>query len=323
MISTDNISTIPYLIVESMRQIDNIFEMRLMGWVLAKAQSVIKLYNADLKDINLSHALNLVRVTMPARYLLPEGDNNYKHIRKAFNLAKRTIPYERDGVEYQLNIIAMPELRKRGHQTEISFVIHNLFWYAAVEFSRGYRLVNLPAMLRLHSTYSVMMYLLVSECKKPTAYAIPTLRAALGATAASYDKTFNFERKVLQAAKKELDASAPWTYDYRLEARSKGKTYTHVVIEPRRSDQPKPPDTEKDRDLFAQRLRLDERVTDYMRHSLGMEVKDIERVEGYLMRLGDWQRQLDKLATIRDYAAARKVRNLTAYITASVQRALP
>lgn len=322
MISTDNISTVPYLIVQSMCKIDNIFEMRLLAWVLAKAQAVIKLYNKDLSEINLAHALNLVRVTLPARYLLADGDNNYRNIKKAFALAEKTIPFQQGKTIYHLNIIAMPELKKDGHNTTITFVIHNLFWHAALEFTKGYRLVNLPTMLRLKSTYSVILYMLISEHKQPLTYALPTLRELLRANSQSYDRSFNFAHKVLDAAKKELDAVAPWSFTYQLAAQGRGRAITHVSITPHRNDGfTMPAPTEREQDLFCQRLRIDDRVTAYMREAFDMTAKDIEKCEGYICQLGTWQQQIDHLTRIRQYVNTRNVRNVAAYVTASVQRA--
>ena len=52
---------IPYVIIQSIAALDNIYEARLFGWVLAKAQSVLKLYNKDLAEINLQHASTALR----------------------------------------------------------------------------------------------------------------------------------------------------------------------------------------------------------------------------------------------------------------------
>ncbi|WP_264802578.1 hypothetical protein, partial [Bacillus sp. CN2] len=88
---------ISYIVLQSLRQLDNIYEVRLFGWVIAKAQAALKRYNKDLSHINMEHALNLVRVTLPARYLLQIGDTNYKNIPKAFTLAQKSVDYWRDG----------------------------------------------------------------------------------------------------------------------------------------------------------------------------------------------------------------------------------
>lgn len=323
MVSNNEISTVPYLIVQSMCEIDNIFQMRLLAWVLAKAQSVIKLYNKDLSEINLVHAMNLVRVTLPARYLLADGDNNYRNVKRAFSLANKTIPFEYCKTIYNLNIIAMPELVKDGHNTRITFVIHNLFWKAALEFSKGYRLVNLPSMLRLKSTYSVILYMLISEHKEPITYSLQVLRKLTRADSKAYDRSNNFCRKVLDSAKKELDSVAPWSFEYATSVQGKGRTVTHITIKPHRVEgfiAPKP--GEKELDLFAQRLRLDQRVSDYMRNTFDMSVNDIERVEVYLLQLGTWEQQISKLEQIRQYVHTRNVKNVAAYVTTSIQRAM-
>ena len=65
-------SIIPYSIIGSLSKIENVYELRLFGWILAKAQSVLKLYNKNLADINLQYALDMCEITfLPALKLLP------------------------------------------------------------------------------------------------------------------------------------------------------------------------------------------------------------------------------------------------------------
>ena len=208
-------SIIPYAIISSLSSIDNIYEMRLFGWIIAKAQSVLKLYNKDLSDINIEHAMQLTRVTLPARYLLGIGDNNYRNVKKSFTLAKKMIEYERDGIEKSLNIIAFPEYKKDGYNSIVTFVIHQELWHALLNFTKGYRLINLPTYMRLQSTYAVIMYMLVSNQKNPVTYRMDRLKQILGADQRkSYKHNGMFISKVIESAKRELDEKATVTFDY-------------------------------------------------------------------------------------------------------------
>lgn len=312
-----NDSILPYSVVTSLQQISNIYEMRLFGWVIAKAQSVLKLYNRDLSDINLQHAMNLVRVTMPARYLLPPGDTNYNNITKAFSLAKKTIPFHWQDVEGETNIIAFPEYCKKHGQKHITFVLDNKMWLAMLDFSRGYRLVNLQVYMGLRSTYSVILYMLITQQTKPITYGIDKLKEITGAnTRPAYARTYNFIRKVLEATKKELDRCSPWTYTY--EAVKSGKAITSIVLYPQANQQYNAP-TDKTAASISEtvrgmRCRLDERVIDYLTYSYGMTASEVEVAERYLADRQTAEQQLAVLADIKTAALRSRARNMKGYL---------
>ncbi len=314
-------SIIPYTIVESLAQIENIYEMRLFGWVIAKAQSVLKLYNRNLKDINLQYALNLVRVTMPARYVLPDGDTNYNNIKQAFSLAKKTIPFTMMDYQGETNIIAFPEFTKKHGQKYITFVIHNAMWMALLDFSKGYRLVNLPTFMKLKSTYSVILYMLVTQQSKPMTYGIEKLKAITGAnTRPAYARNYNFIRKVMDGAKSELDKVSQWSYDYK--AIKQGKTITAIMLTPTYKADTQPPAMTQQMANHAEmmRCRLDERVSDYLQFNYGMTAKEVLIAERYLPATMTPEQQLTTLADIRTAALHNRAANIKAYLITSLRQ---
>ena len=311
-------SLIPFALIKSLAKIENIFEMRLFGWVLAKAQSVLKLANPNLGDINLQFAMNLVRVYIPARYLLADGDRNYKNIARAFTLANKTIEYEKNGNVYHLNIIAMPEIIKSdtGRLT-VTFVIHNEIWHAILNnFKQGYRLFDLATFLRLKSNYSIILYLLCSNQKRCITYSLGHLRAILGADSKAYDRTANFVARVIEPARKELNDCAPWTFDYELQRGGKGGGYNAIELRPRMARQSEP--SELSEAIARERLRLDDRVRDYLATKYAMEPREMERLETRLLAIGDWERQIERLAYIWDSSRRNQARNPRAYLYASL-----
>lgn len=329
-------SLIPFALIKSLAKIENIFEMRLFGWVLAKAQASLKLANPNLADVNLQYALNLVRVTIPARYLLADGDRNYKNIMKAFTLANKTIAYEKEGSVYHLNIIAMPSLLKGADgRLSVSFVIHNEIWHAILNnFRQGYRLFDLATFLRLKSNYSVILYLLISNQKTCCTFSLDHLRKMLGADTKAYDRTSNFIARVIEPARKELNEAAPWTYDYDVERGGRGGGYNAIVLRPRANCPAEPSELAeaiaRDRmradervkvseAIALERLRLDERVSDYLSTKFAMEPREIERLEARVLALGDWSQQIDRLAYIFDASRRHNARNPRAYLYASLR----
>lgn len=318
-------SIIPYIIIRTLAKIDNIYEMRLFGYIFAKAQSVMKLYNKDLSAINLQHAMNMTRVTLPARYLLQLGDTNYRHIHKAFELAEKWVDYERDDWHQKLNIIAFPEFKKAGRNSLITFVIHNNLWHALLDFSQGYRLLNLPTYMRLKSTYSVIMYILITQQNKTIEYHIDTLKHLTGADKnKAYQRTANFISKVVNAAQRELNEVSPYTFTYTLKRSGRGGAYTNIFLQPIKNPDYKvdAAPTPRERDLERQRIRLDAEVVNYLTNSCGIDLKGIEQVEGMIMQMGDYDVQIRRIAEIKETAKRNQVKNVAGYIINAIKHSV-
>lgn len=311
-------SLIPFALIKSLARIDNIFEMRLFGWILAKAQSCLKLANPNLADINLQFALNLVRMTIPARYLLADGDRNYKNIAKAFTLANKTIDYERGNSIYKLNIIAMPELVKTDNRLQVTFVIHNELWHAILNnFRQGYRLFDLATFLRLKTNYAVILYLLISNQKTCCTWSLDNFRKLIGADSRAYERTNNLVARVIEPARKELAQGAPWTFDYELIRGGRGGGFVAIELKPMAA-QPHQA-SELDEAIARERVRLDERVSDYLATKFAMQPREMERIEGRMAAVGDWEAQIQRLAYIYDSSRRHGVRNPRAYLMASLR----
>lgn len=315
-------SIIPYLLVKTLAKIDNIYEMRLFGYIFAKAQSVMKIYNKDLSDINLQHAMNLTRVTLPARYLLQIGDTNYRHIHKAFELSEKWVDYDHEDWHVKLNIIAFPEFKKEGRNSMITFVIHNDLWHALLDLSKGYRLVNLPTYMRLKSTYSVIMYILISQQNKPMTYHIDTLKNLTGADRnKAYKRTSNFLEKVVKAAQRELNRVSPYTFTFTLKRTGRGGVYTSIELIPIKNPDFKIEETPtaRERDLDKQRIRLNPEVVAYLEHSCGLDQKGIESIEGLVSQMGDYDIQIRRIAEIKETALRKKITNVAGYVVNAIR----
>lgn len=321
-VEEDPASIIPYEIIATLTQLDNIYEVRLFGWCLAKAQSVLKLYNKDLKDINLQHALDVTRITLPARLLLNPGDKNYQNISKAFTLSTKQIHYTKDEHEYWLNIIAFPELRRTDNrQLEVTFLLHREVWHALLDFSHGHRLFNMPTFIRLTSKYSVIMYLLCSQQDtSPRHYGITRLRTILGCnTLKGYDRGNNFVQKVLAPARAELLAKAPYYFDYSLTKTGSAGRITEVIVIPRPNIQYQVKDDQTRTKCTEMRMRLEPEVRDYCVRSFGIKLKPLEKLEHLIIALGDKDAQMSKIAAIKENIGLRRIKNPAGYFTRSIK----
>lgn len=314
------LALIPYTIVKSLASLENIYETRLFGWVLAKAQSVLKLYNKDLSAINIEHALGLTRVTIPARLLLGEGDKNYTQVVKAFELADKRIDYTKDNTVYHLNIIAFPELRKDGRKSIVTFVIHQQMWHALLDFSKGYRLFNLQVFMSLASKYAIIMYLIITQQSQPKNYGIEALRQLLGCDGQkAYDRGANFFARVLDPARAELKSKAPWYFEYSATKEGRRHKIVEVIITPVLNQAFVLETNEVGKKATELRARLDDDVTRYLMDNFGMDGKAVETVEPLVMKIGTKDQQLAKLGEIRTRTLSSRVKNPAGYVVRTLQ----
>lgn len=311
---------IPYSLIDTFSQLDNIYEVRLLGWVIAKAQAVLKMRDDNLKDLNAQFALGVVRITFPARYLLDKGATNYSVIPKAFTLADKRIVYQKGADIYHLHIIAFPEFRKHNGRKLVTFLVHQEIWHAILDFCKGYRTFSLPVLMGLQSMYAVVFYLLVSNQRQPITYSLPRLRELSHTTyLPAYNKTSNLLHRVIDAARDELDRKAPYSFDYGCV--KEGRVITGVTIVPRMNTPREGTDTDEERNkaLEGQRVRLHENVCDYLTQAFGLDTREQEAVEGYLFPLGDWTEQVALLADIKRAADIRRVDNPKGYLYAALR----
>lgn len=307
---------IPYTIIKTLSSFTNVYEARLFGWCLAKAQAAAKHYDKNLGNINVQFGLSAARVTFPARYLLQPGEKNYTHIRKAFSLSRKTIATKRG----ELNIIAFPEIYKAAGEIYCTFLIHQQLWYALLDFTSGYRIADLEIYMRFKSTYSSIFYILISNQQTAYNFSIDYLKQLTGTTETpAYKRGNNFMRKVVEVAKKELDAVAPWTFDYTTER--KGKAIGYCNIQPHPNTTYKAQDTTpREKLLESQRVAIDERVRDYLQTSFDLTTDEMEVAERYIPRGVQPTTMIDRLSAIKETAIRQRVTNRKGYLIASLQR---
>ena len=322
ILTAEPLSIIPYPVVKSLSQLENIYETRLFGWTIAKAQSVLKLYNKDLSDINVEHAMRLTRVTIPCRYLLSNSDKNYTNIPKAFGLADKKITYSKDNRDYYLTVISFPELVKQGGRSYVTFVIHNDLWHALLDFSKGYRLFSMTSLMSLSSTYSVILYLLVSQQRGPMNLGINYLRQLLGCDKLkSYNRGFNFFNRIIDPARAELDEKTPYSFEYTAERKGRGGQFQNIIITPRLSSRYKKEEVDNGQLKLVLKLRsrLDDGVIAYLAETFGLDESGLQTVEKLLPPAWTVEQILNHAGQVKSSMLTRRVKNRAGYYVNSLK----
>lgn len=254
----------------------NVYEKRLLYRLVEIAQSEIEgiKFANDCKKIE--HNLwGRLEVTLPVASLLSgEEDKNYSKAKKALDsLSEKKFYYEDDKVWEKLFIIKSPKIQK--YKNTMTFELEPRIWNVILDFSKGYRKYELVTAMNFKSTYSMRFYELLSGQKTKLIYSIDQLKEMF-LVADKYAKTNDFIRYVVEPAKKELDESSPYSFEW--SANKEGRKIVSLNFYP--VYKPENRDTE----LYKQELQkqtslswdLNKQVLDYLKDSIGFTPKELK-----------------------------------------------
>lgn len=228
-----------YLFASSGRSF-SIFSERLLLRLLQLAQ--VQVLGANFKDGTSVGQVSIgplgeASLEIPIRSLLGEGSTNYSQAKRAVVELMRT-PYivERpkmrggrpvvgeDGVqEYELighQILNNCEVNVRPGMVVVE--VNRETWRAMLDFSKGFRPVPLEVALKLRLVTSLRLLILLGNQRNPITYTLDQLRGMWKMDAVDpatgeylvYPDAYNFIKRTIDPAKRELDEKSPWSFDY-------------------------------------------------------------------------------------------------------------
>lgn len=168
-------------------------------------------------------------ITMPiSAFLASETDENYTRVKDALRrLRNKTFEYENGGKWKLIGIIEKPNFDIAG---VAQFELQPEVYEAILDFSKGFRKYELKTAMEFESVYAMRFYELMSGQKTPIEYKIENLKEMFG-IADKYKRVNDFIKRVVDAAKKELDAKSPYTFDY--EIKKLGRSYHSILFFPK------------------------------------------------------------------------------------------
>jgi len=206
------------------------------------------------------------RYTIPLRWLLKdEKDKNYTQIAKAFkSLREKSIIYEDENTIEGFGVIQSFKIEKRD--SYVSWVAHPYVVEASMNFAKGYRKYELKTAMEFESVYAMRFYELLSGQKTPLCYTIESIKEMFG-IADKYARISQFQSKVLDTAKRELDKCSPYTFDYKMN--KTGRSFTSVTFLPKYQPQFRDDSLEKHELQKQVSLSWDlpKEITDYLTHN--------------------------------------------------------
>lgn len=204
-------------IYATMRYEAGVYVNRLMNCFTEMAQCHLKgLEFKDGKDIGKVEVGPWGDATLeiPVRRILSgENDKNYEKAKSAIRaLMGKFLEYEDEKVYKATSILNDVDVNKVGGMMFIR--VNRNIWSALLDFSKGFRKYDSELSQRLSGKYSFRFYQLMSMQTDPITYSIDKLRAMFCIDEGKYVKPNDFVKHVIEASKTELDAVAPYSFDY-------------------------------------------------------------------------------------------------------------
>ena len=170
----------------------------------------------DIGKVNVTK-LGDAEIVIPVKDILSgEDDKNYTKAKQAIkNLMGKFLEYEDESKYRATHILNDVDVDKVSGKMYIQ--VNRNIWSAMLDFSKGFRKYELETAVKLRGKYSLRIYKLVSKQTQPISYLIEDLRKMWGLTD-KYKRMDDFVKNTIEAAKKELDAVSPYSFDYMLTA---------------------------------------------------------------------------------------------------------
>jgi len=200
-------------IVTTARYEFNVYEKRVLYRIIEMTQDLLEGKKLNQKYRLDKLLIDLWEVHLPITALLQnENDTHYSRIKEALRtLSRKFIQYEDDKVWKEFPLIGYPEIGK--YTGIVKFKIHEDIYNALLDFSKGFKKYELKTAFEFNSVYAMRFYELFSKQRTPLIFSIIQLKKMFGVES-KYKQINDFIRKVIEAAKKELDEKSPYSFTY-------------------------------------------------------------------------------------------------------------
>lgn len=232
MAKTNNKEALQSYILTAAKYDFNVYEKRILYCLVELAQCEVEGLQFPKDCKKLDHDLfGFVNISIPcSRILRDEEDKNHNRVKKALlALTKKVIEYEDEKEWMALNIVAFPRIKK--YENNFSFIIHPMIWDCILNFSKGYRKIEMKTVKDFVSVYSMRFYELMSGQQRPLTFSIEQLKEMFKITD-KYKRVNDFIKKTIIPAQKELNIKSPYSFKYTLNRSGQGGKINSITFYP-------------------------------------------------------------------------------------------
>ena len=208
----------------------SLYELRIIFRVVEYAQPVMKgLYLAH-NLTQLSHDYDNVKISIPISTIVADSSHNYDKVREACkNLMTRLFEiYDSSNQSYFSTPIIFNFYCMKGEGILHFYVARRVF-DAILDLRRGYCQFELNIANSIKSSNAARMYVLMCSQTAPLSFTIDYLKRMFGVQD-KYKQTRDFIKRVIEPAKRELDAMCVSSFAF--EAIKTGQKVTSIQFTP-------------------------------------------------------------------------------------------
>lgn len=222
----------------------DIHQWRILFWIMGKyhmkvgdrqyTKEDMKPYYKMLEKVLFVGEGGNVRVMMPVSFLLSRSEKSGE-VETSLTVAKDAIKdLSEKGIDFMNWDVAKTEFNddekhiigahipvlagyvfyKQRGEVYVDMEVHNVFWKAITDFSKGIRTIEISTLLKLQRQSSIKFYMWISRQSQPIVRPIRWLREMLDCED-TYPETKDFIKRQVKAAKQELDKVSPFTFEYK------------------------------------------------------------------------------------------------------------
>lgn len=307
---------LPWQVFDLLAQTNDIYQLRLLQWAFVKIQDTLKHFDKNLQRINFQYVRDVCEIEIPLSFLTTDQAHASDHIRRAFELQNADFLATYEGRPIKIKAIAFPRLVRKSEGMFIRYYIHRSLLLALIDFSHGYRRLNISVLSKIRRPTTILLYFLISSQSQDITLKLDTFRNMLRLPNA-YTKKSNLISRVLDPARDEL-ATAQTAFVYKFDSNTKGKTPTTITLQPI----PQQPERSEGAEQLADRLQINmhSEVADYIRNKFNASDADLRTIAPHLDTTQTPYAQIDTIAQIHTNALRNGARNPIAYLIASLKR---
>ncbi len=273
--------------------------MRLLMRIVEFAQAELEGLLIRENKCQIQHNLRDVTLSIPSKCLLSDGSKHYEQVHRSVkDMQKEVLEYYDPKANRWLSAAIIFNVEHRVNTGVMVFSVAQWVWDAILNFSSGYRKVELDVMMSLRSANSMKMYQLLSGQRSPIQYGVEWLKSYFGVSG-KYDQPTDFIKKIIKPTQEELSKSCPVAFDF-LPVKT-GRKISSLVFKPY-----------EQRDKGDQELRQKQMLSNlsassingnawrYMRYQMGFDATELNKnkklLEDCTLLLDDF---LGRLASIQ------------------------
>lgn len=140
-----------------------------------------------------------------------ESETHHTRIKAEIQALQKTLVTVEPSADEWISFQLIGGTRIKNGEAEI--FIGPLMWRAVCDLTRGFRAFEPGAARRLTLPASVRFYILMAQQREPIIFTIQELREMFGMKD-KYKRPNDFVKRIIEPAKAELDATAPYSFDW-------------------------------------------------------------------------------------------------------------